>query len=47
MTSTMCFTVVIHLVLYKLLLETRHLNWISILSGIGSILLYYGFLGVG
>ena len=35
---------IIHLVFYKLLLETRHLNLYTVLSGILSILIYYNVL---
>ena len=35
---------IIHLVFYKLLLETRHLNLYTVLSGILSILIYYNIL---
>ena len=35
---------IIHLVFYKLLLETRHLNLYTLLSGILSMLIYYNVL---
>ncbi len=35
---------IIHLVFYKLLIETRHLNLYTVLSGILSILIYYKVL---
>lgn len=42
--STISFTIIIHLVFYKLLMETKHLNWITIGAGITSIAIYYSFL---
>lgn len=35
---------IIHLVIYKLLLETRHLSWVSVLFGIFCLIIYYTFL---
>eukprot|EP00347_Sterkiella_histriomuscorum_P000659 403374990 len=45
--STISFSVIIHVVFYKNLIETRHFNAHSFLFGILSLALYYGFLGVG
>ncbi|CDW75337.1 p-type atpase [Stylonychia lemnae] len=42
--STISFTIIIHLVFYKLLLETRHFNLITFFTGVGSMMLYYGIL---
>ncbi len=39
--STISFTVIIHLVFYKLLLEIRHFNSLSFFSGVLSLLVYY------
>ena len=39
--ATTSFTVIIHLVFYKLLLETRHLNLYTVLTGMLSLLIYY------
>lgn len=39
--STLIFTLVIHLIVCKLFLETIHWNVISIISGLISIIFYY------
>lgn len=45
--STISFTSIIHVVFYKLLIETRHFNTLAFFFGVFSLALYYGFLGVG
>jgi len=35
---------IVHLVIYKLLLEARHFNSISFLIGVLCLIIYYGFL---
>lgn len=42
--STISFTMIIHLVILKLLLETRHLSYVSISFGIFCLVVYYTFL---
>ena len=42
LSSTVSFTLIIHLVFYKLLIETTHFNLITLLTGVLSMLLYYG-----
>ncbi len=42
--STISFSMIIHLVIYKLLLEARHFNMISFAIGIVCLLIYWSFL---
>jgi magnesium-transporting ATPase (P-type) len=42
--STISFSMIVHLVTYKLLLETRHFNLISFVFGFLSLLIYWSFL---
>jgi len=42
--STISFSMIIHLVTYKLLLETRHFNLISFMFGIMCLVIYWSFL---
>ena len=42
--STISFSMIIHLVIYKLLLEARHFNMISCAIGIVCLLIYWSFL---
>jgi len=39
--STVCFTAVVHVVMIKLFIESVYWNWLSIGSGVCSLLLYY------
>jgi len=39
--STVCFSAVVHVVVIKLFIETVYWHWISIASGLLSVLLYY------
>jgi magnesium-transporting ATPase (P-type) len=45
--STTSFSIIVHLVIYKLWLESRHFNWISFAMGTFCILIYWCFLLLG
>ena len=47
LTSTTVFTVIMHIIILKLMLETTYWNTISMLTCLFCLFLYYGVLALG
>lgn len=47
MVSSVSFTIVVHTVIFKLLLESQHWNWFLFVSTMASFALFYGIVLLG